>query len=41
MRRLIVALLLAALLVVSVSGCHFRLTVRAGPALHGSAAARR
>ncbi len=31
-RRLIAALIVAALIVVSVSGCHLRVTVHAGPA---------
>lgn len=39
-RRLTAALILAALIVVCISGCHFRVTVHAGPALHGSAAGR-
>jgi hypothetical protein len=34
-RRLIAAFILAALMVVSVSGCHFRVTVHAGPVLCG------
>jgi hypothetical protein len=33
-RRLIAAFILAALMVVSVSGCHFRVTVHAGPILN-------
>jgi len=32
-RRLIAALVLAALIVVSVSGCHLRVTAHAGPAV--------
>jgi hypothetical protein len=40
-RRLIAALILAALIVVCVSGCHFRVTAHAGPALHVSAVGRR
>jgi hypothetical protein len=39
-RRLTAALILAALIVVCVSGCHLRVTAHAGPALHGSAAGR-
>ena len=39
-RRLTAALILAALIVVTVSGCHLHVTVHAGPALHGSAAGR-
>lgn len=39
-RRLAAAVILAALIVVSISGCHFHVTVHAGPALHGSAAGR-
>ena len=39
-RRLIAALILAALIVVCVSGCHVRVTVHTGPARFGSAAGR-
>ncbi len=39
-QRLIAALILAALIVVSVSGCHVHVTVHADPTLHGSAAGR-
>jgi hypothetical protein len=39
-RRLTVALILAALIIVSVSGCHFRVTVHAGPALRALPAQR-
>jgi hypothetical protein len=39
-RRRIAALILAALIVVSISGCHYRVTVHAAPTLHGSAAGR-
>lgn len=38
--KLIAALVLAALIVLCVSGCHFRVTAHAGPALYGSAAER-
>jgi hypothetical protein len=34
-RRFIAALILTALIAVSVSGCHFHVTAHAGPALHG------
>jgi hypothetical protein len=33
-RNLVVAFVLAAMIVVCVSGCHFRVTVHAGAALH-------
>ncbi len=39
-RRLIAALLLTALIVAGVCGCHFHATVHAGPAPHGVAAGR-
>jgi hypothetical protein len=39
-RKLTAALILAALTVVCVSGCHVRVTVHAGPARLGSAAGR-
>jgi outer membrane lipopolysaccharide assembly protein LptE/RlpB len=39
-RRLTVALILAALIIVSVSGCHFRVTVHADPALQASSTQR-
>ena len=38
-RRLIAAFILTALIVVCVSGCHFRVTVHAGPPLRGPAPA--
>jgi len=34
-RRLIAAFILAALITVSVSGCHFHVTVHASPVLYG------
>jgi hypothetical protein len=34
MRRRLIALILAALIVVGVSGCHVRVTAHAGPAPH-------
>jgi hypothetical protein len=40
-RRRIAALILAVLIVVGVSGCHFRVTVHAGPAPQASPAGRR
>ncbi len=40
MRRRLTAALILAALIVCVSGCHFRVTVHAGPALHSSAAGR-
>jgi hypothetical protein len=39
-RRLIAALILTALIIICASGCHFHVTVHAGPAPHGSAAGR-
>lgn len=38
--RLIAAFILTALIVVCVCGCHVRVTVHAGPPLHGLAAER-
>ncbi len=39
-RRLIAALVPAALIIVSVAGCHAHVTVHGGPALHGSVTGR-
>jgi hypothetical protein len=39
-RRFITALILTALIVAGVSGCHFHAIVHAGPAWHGVAAGR-
>ncbi len=39
-RRLIIALFLAALIMLCVSGCHFRVTVHASPAMHSLRAGR-
>jgi hypothetical protein len=39
-RRLVPALILAALIVVCVSGCHFHVTVHAGPVPHSLEAGR-
>jgi hypothetical protein len=40
MRRLIAALILAALIIVSVSGCHLHVTAHAGPAPQASPTGR-
>jgi hypothetical protein len=40
MRRGLIAALILAGLIVCVSGCHVRVTVHAGPSLHGSLTGR-
>jgi hypothetical protein len=40
MKRRLIALILAAMIAIGLSGCHLHVTVHAGPALHGVPAGR-